>query len=144
MIYTFKCACGATTEVVRSIADGPPPSVRCEIHGCGGRAVRDWQADAPMLDTSSCRDHSNVKESSRVRSRWDRNWKPETVERKFKENIDRRRREIRDSGGQRGAIKQTHAVPTHLYHGKIRESGDKNYWSDPKNLAKHTECKVDG
>lgn len=143
MIYTFKCSCGATTEVVRSIADGPPPSVRCAIHGCGGRAVRDWQADAPMLDTSSCRDHSHVKESARVRSRFDGRQSAERVEASFKRHVQQRRQQIRDAGGQRGAIKQTHAVPTHLYHGKIRESGDKNYWSDQKNLAKHTECKVD-
>lgn len=143
MIYTFRCDCDpdAWDQFERSIHEGPPPLVICSL--CCGAMYRDWKADVPMIDTSACRDHSTVKESARVRSRWDRNWKPETVERKFKENIDRRRREIRDAGGQRGSIKQTHAVPAHLYHGKIRETGDANYWSDPKNLAKHNECKVD-
>jgi hypothetical protein len=144
VIYTFKCACGATTEVARSIVDGPPPSVRCEIHGCGGRAVRDWQADAPMIDTSACKDHSEVRADKRVRSAWDRSQSPEKVEAGFKRHIAKRRSEIREAGGQRGAIKQTHAVPAHLFHGKIKESGDKNYWNDPKNLNRHTECKVDG
>lgn len=144
MIYTFKCSCGAKTEIQRTIAEGPPPSVRCSINGCGGKAVRDWQSDAPMIDTSACKDHSSVRADKQVRSRWDRNKSPERVENEFKQHIQKRRSQIRDAGGQRGPLKQTHAVPAHLYHGKIKESGDKDYWSDPKNLNRHTECKVDG
>jgi hypothetical protein len=33
-------------------------------------------------------------------------------------------------------------VPAELYHGKIRETGDKDYWSDKRNLEQHTDTKV--
>jgi hypothetical protein len=103
---------------------------------------RDWQQDAPMLDTSACRDHNDISEGSRVASGFDRG-SPEQIEHQFKQHIDQRRTEIRDAGGQRGTFKQTHAVPAHLYHGKIKETKDPNYWQDPKNLSRHKECKVD-
>lgn len=96
-----------------------------------------------MIDTSACRDHSEIRADKRVRSGFDGNKSPERVEHEFKRHIEQRRSQIRDAGGQRGSIKQTHAVPAHLYHGKIKETGDKDYWSDPKNLSRHTECKVD-
>lgn len=123
------------------MADGPPKMVICSL--CFSEMHRDWKADAPMIDTSGCRDHSEVKASARVRSAWDGGKSPERVEAEFSNQIQRRRAEIRDAGGQRGSLKQTHSVPAHLYHGKIKESGDKNYWNDPKNLAKHRECKVE-
>ena len=95
-----------------------------------------------MIDTSACRDHSSIPEGKRVRSGFDHG-SPEKIEHQFKQHIEKRRSEIRDAGGQRGSFKQTHAVPAHLYHGKIKETGDKDYWSDSKNLNRHTECKVD-
>jgi len=95
-----------------------------------------------MLDTSGCRDHSYIPESKRVASAFDRG-SPEKIEARFHQHVQNRRTEIRDAGGQRGSIKQTHAVPAHLFHGKIRETGDKRYWDDPKNIAKHSDCKVD-
>lgn len=140
MIYTFKCQSGHRIEVSAPISDGPPAEVECE---CGESAVRDWQSDIPMIDTSGCRDASDVPEHARVRSAWDGNASPEKVEAAFKRQVTNRRKEIRSAGGQRGTIRQTHAVPTHLYHGKIKETGDKNYWNDPKNLNRHKECKVD-
>jgi hypothetical protein len=142
MIYTFKCErCQWTEHVHASIKEGPPPEVQCI---CGmGLMQRDWKADAPMLDTSACRDHSEIRADKRVRSAWDGNQSPDAVESKFKQHVQRRRREIREAGGQQGSLKQTHAVPAHLYHGKIKETGDQNYWSDPKNLSRHNDCKVD-
>ena len=142
MIYTFKCSgCLATDSVSRSISVGPPNHLVCAV--CGGRMHRDWQADAPMIDTSARRDHNEIRADKRVRSAWDGGKSPEKVEAGFKRHIEQRRSQIRDAGGQRGSIKQTHAVPAHLYHGKINETGDKNYWRDPKNLAKHSDCKVE-
>ena len=140
MIYTFKCSCGATTEVSRSMSEGPPPWAIC---GCGEVATRDWQADIPMIDTSGCRDASHVPEHARVRSAHDGKLSPQKIEEQFKSQITNRRKQIRDAGGQRGTIRQTHSVPTHLYHGKIKETGDKNYWNDPANLQKHKDCKVE-
>ena len=28
-------------------------------------------------------------------------------------------------------------------HGKIKETGDKEYWSDPANMRRHESCRVD-
>ena len=141
MIYSFSCECGTKAELSFSMKDGPPADPKCPE--CRGKMQRDWKADAPMIDTSACRDHSSVGQKHLKRSAWDGNKSADRVEREFKQHIDGRRKQIRDAGGQRGSIKQTHAVPSHLYHGKIKETGDPNYWSDPKNLNRHTECKVD-
>lgn len=141
MNYTFRCECGHRANVQASMVIGPPADMVCGK--CGDKMGRDWQADAPMLDTSGCRDHSDIPMRHRTASAYDRR-SPESMERQFHRQIQNRRKEIKDAGGQRGSIKQTHSVPTHLYHGKIKETGDKNYWSDPKNLNKHKECKVDG
>lgn len=141
MIYTFKCAKSHRTEVSAPISEGPPAEVLCVK--CKRVAERDWQTDAPMIDTSGCKDHSEIKADKRVRSAWDGGKSPEAVEASFKRHIETKRKQIRDAGGQRGSIKQTHAVPAHLYHGKIKETGDRLYWSDPKNLNRHKECKVD-
>ncbi len=65
----------------------------------------------------------------------------EKKERLFHKRIKERRAALKD--GNKGTIKHTHSVPTELYHGKIKQTGDKNYWRDPKNLAKHKSCKVD-
>lgn len=122
------------------MAEGPPPKVKCMR--CFAVMDRDWQADEPMIDTSACKDHNFIPHQKRVASSWDRG-SEEKIEGQFKKHIEQRRSEIRDAGGQRGSIKQTHAVPAHLYHGKIKETGDKNYWQDPKNLNRHSECRVD-
>ena len=141
MIYTFKCEnCQSRTEITLPMAKGPPSSVECAW--CHSETHRDWQADAPMIDTSKCKDASEIRPENRVLSAWDRG-SPDHVEAQFQRHIEKRRAEIRDAGGQRGSIKQTHAVPAHLYHGKIKETGDKDYWNDPANLNRHTECKVE-
>lgn len=141
MIYTFTCEdCGSQRTINRSIHVGPPEMLCC---GCGHAMHRDWQADEPMIDTSACRDHNFIPHHKRVASAYDRG-SEEQIENGFRRHIENRRKVIRDAGGQRGSLKQTHAVPAHLFHGKIKETGDKNYWSDPKNLAKHNDCKVDG
>lgn len=143
MRYTFKCGRCEKSKILDLPVSKCDSHPRCE---CRGRMSRDFLADwrTIQIDTSGCKDHSAVKGSAQVRSRYDGNKSPERVEREFKQHIEGRRREIRDAGGQRGSIKQTHAVPAHLYHGKIKETKDPNYWSDPKNLNRHSECKVDG
>ena len=78
MIYSYKHSCGWREKVHASIKDGPPPQVKCV---CGrGDMERDWQADAPMIDTSGCKDHSDVRPDKRVRSRWDGSSSPEKCE----------------------------------------------------------------
>jgi len=102
---------------------------------------RDWLADLPQIDTSGCRDHDDIPPGKRVA----RSTSPRSAvkeEALFQRHIEDRRKVLRD-GGNRGSFRHTHSVPADLYHGKIRETGDKNYWSDPANLRKHNTCKVD-
>jgi len=141
MRYTFECSgCGAleTKDLPVSKCDSKP---RC---ACGAKMARNFMVDwrTVQFDTSGAKDHNNIPNQKQVASRFDRGT-PEKIERQFKTHIEQRRQEIVDAGGQRGSFKQTHAVPAHLYHGKIKETGDANYWKDPKNLNRHNECKVD-
>ncbi len=75
----------------------------------------------------------------------DRDQRPEEVkEAAFQRHIDERRKLVRQVGhNSKASLRMTHSVPADLFHGKIRESGDKNYWDDPSNLKKHSSCKVE-
>jgi hypothetical protein len=93
------------------------------------------------IDTSGCKDHDDIPEQKRVQRRnTPRNAHRE--EARFKKHIDERRK-LYAEAGQTPNLRHTHSVPADLYHGKIRETGDKNYWNDPKNLSRHKSMKVD-
>jgi hypothetical protein len=62
-------------------------------------------------------------------------------ERRYQQAIQQRRKQVRD-GGHSKLGRMTHQVPTELYHGKIKQTGDKDYWKDPANLNKHRSCEV--
>ena len=101
---------------------------------------RDWRSDAPHLDTSLCKDHNHIPEKDRVY----RHVAPQSAakeEAKFQADIQRKRRMAREASGK-SSIKQTMSVPADLFHGKIRQTGDRNYWNDPKNLRKHKDCEI--
>lgn len=138
MNYTFTCQdCGSQKVISASIKVGPPEMIEC---GCGDAMLRDWQADAPMLDTSACRDHDDIPHEKRVaRSSTPRSSARE--EAKFQRHNQERRKQLAD-GGNRGSIRHTHSVPADLYHGKIRETGDRNYWKDPANVKRHKSTEV--
>jgi hypothetical protein len=56
-------------------------------------------------------------------------------ERAHQKNLDNMRKAIKSQGGQKktsGGWKLTHSIPAELYYGKIKETGDKNFWNDPK------------
>lgn len=64
-------------------------------------------------------------------------------ERAYQKRISTMNKTIREQGGQRSKnLKLTHSVPVELYYGKIRETGDKQFWDDPKNRDQATNCKV--
>lgn len=138
MIYSFKCGCGSHQEVSCSIQDGPPSAVECS--SCGDPMQRDWQADEPMIDTSNCRDHNFIPREKRV-YRPGTKGQADKLEGKMAKHINERRSQLRDSGNK-GLFKHKMSIPADLYHGKIRETGDKQYWNDPKNVAKHNDFKV--
>lgn len=140
MRYTFRCDCDpdAWDQFDRSIHEGPPALVVCSM--CGGEMHRDWQADSPMLDTSRCQDADNIPEQHRVQ-RSSSPSSPAAEEARFSKHIDARRKQLAE-GGNRGSIRHEHSVPADLYHGKIRQTGDRDYWKDPGNLKRHNSCKV--
>jgi len=146
MRYTFKCIgaeCDHTEIIVASIKDGPPEAFECDW--CGDAMERDLLADlrTVQIDTSGCRDHDHIPETHRVASNGGFGIGRSAAERRtaaYQRHIQQRRGELRD--GNRGSIRQTHSVPTDLYWGKIRQTGDKDYWRDPQNVKKHNSTKV--
>ncbi|HDL42043.1 MAG TPA: zinc ribbon domain-containing protein [Actinobacteria bacterium] len=168
MIYTFKCTdCGESTEIEASIKDGPPEAWVCEgdyvfkvngeevIQECGGEVERVWEpvnflcegdpdeiplehrtadvgggvgADGSLLPTT----HAQVMGPSKERAR--------RREKGYQDFIESRRRLFREEGQEGGQM--THQVPIELYHGKIKQTGDKDYWRDPSNLKRHKSCQV--
>lgn len=115
----------------------PPKDPRCE---CGGNPSRVYNA---QVNTAGCKDHDHIPEQKRVadprgpatQASADRK------EAAFRKHIESRRSALREAGN-RGGFRHTHSVPADLYHGKIRETGDRNYWSDPANLRRHSSTRV--
>lgn len=68
----------------------------------------------------------------------------EKMEQAFQKDLERKRTMVAERGraSKKPKIRMTHSVPAHLYWGKMRETGDRNYWSDKNNLEQHTDCKV--
>lgn len=95
------------------------------------------------LNLAGCKDHDFIPEESRVVES-DRRYNKTlgiSKEQQFHQAIKRRRAALAD-GGNKGAFRHTNSVPAELYHGKIKETGDKDYWNDPKNLERHKSTKV--
>lgn len=93
-----------------------------------------------MIDTSMCKDHSDIPEKDRVlREHAPSN--PAAVEARYQQAIQERRKLKRQAGDAK-TIRQTHMFPPDLYHGKVRQTGDREYWKDPKNLRKHKDCEI--
>lgn len=147
MIYTFECTCGHEKDVTASIKVGPPAHVTCK---CGARMERQWRMpqvicagdpdDIPK-QFQTCdfgpgpigdRHMFGIGEAAAKRK-----------ERLYTKAIAKRRTVLRENRDRKSSWRHTHSVPAELYHGKIRETGDRNYWEDRRNLERHTSCKVD-
>lgn len=140
MRYNFICPSCDLEDYRDSRAFHPPRLVKCE--NCGEILDRVYGC---RIDTSGCRDHGFIPEASRVVES-DRSYDKSLGVRKekaFAQAIKRRRSQLAD-GGNKGSFRHTHSVPAELYHGKVRETKDPNYWKDPKNLARHNNTRVDG
>jgi predicted nucleic acid-binding Zn ribbon protein len=137
--YTFKCEACGDSELQRRPVEECNATFTCS---CGGTRKRDLAADFATInvDTSGCRDHNVIAREKRVyrpgtRAQADRK------EAAYAKHVKQRRSQLREDGN-RGTIKQSHAIPADLYHGKIRETGDKQYWQDKKNVDRHKEFEV--
>ncbi len=139
MIYAFACDECCNEIAIPSRPFHPPSAPACcgvvmrRVYGC-------------YIDTSSCRDADDIPAGKRVvRSgivRGAGDVSPQIEERKFARHIENRRKDLLSNGNKGSSFRHTHSVPADLYHGKIRETGDKNYWNDSRNLSKHNSCKV--
>ena len=105
-------------------------------------ARRIWEAPEFICDRAD-RDPDHVPEQFRVSGRVRPESKAEgkRIEKAYEKDLHDHKRKLAEAGS--GPLKQDLKVHAHLYHGKVRETGDKSYWLDPKNRAKHKSCRVD-
>jgi hypothetical protein len=91
----------------------------------------------------STKDHDNIPEHKRVASSAAGLGKKgaRRLEAAYAEHVEQRRAQLSD-GGNTGSIRHDMSIPAELYHGKIKETGDKAYWKDKRNVARHKAWKV--
>jgi hypothetical protein len=139
MLYTYTCkSCGWSDTLIRpaSQCDTPQPCPN------GHLADRDFLADWKTIQTpSSSRNANKVKDSKRVCGASTKA-AARRKEAAYGEHIHERRKQLANDGNKRSSFKHTHSIPAELFHGKKKETGDDQYWNDPKNVAKHSDFKV--
>lgn len=137
--YTFRCSSCRETAVLRRAFSVGPTAEPC---ACGGTLEHDLRADVATveLDTAGCRDHNVIAREKRVFRQGTRA-QATKLEGAYGRHVKQRRQQLKEDGNK-GTIKQSHAIPADLYHGKIRETGDKQYWQDKKNVDRHSDFKV--
>ena len=135
MIYEYVCDGCEKTFVMECPPFEPGDPPRCAKHGEMRRIF------GATIDTTGCKDHSYIPQEDRVYDPH-RTVSAAKQEQLFHERIKEKRKQHRD-GGNRGSFRHSYSVPADLHHGKIRETGDKNYWDDPKNMKRHSDCRVD-
>ncbi len=139
MNYHFTCdECGVVSiEVARPFH--PPQKATC-VCGASMRRVFGCQ-----INTAGCQDADDIPPDQSIAYGGGANitaGQARNIERKHERQLHETRKVIAD-GGNRGSFKMTHQIPAQLFHGKIKQTGDKNYWDDPKNMNRHKSCKVD-
>lgn len=140
MIYPFRCYDCELDNNVDSRPFRPPSAPTCPT--CGELMDRVFGCE---INTAGCQDHDFIPEGDRIAcGGMESNLTPgqaAAIEAKHQAHNEKTRREIAD-GGNRGSIRKTHQIPAALYHGKIKQTGDRNYWDDPKNRKRHKSTEV--
>lgn len=143
-IYSYICDnCEHTEEQYGSIHRVPPWTQVCPV--CKHHALRrDLLADRTQISTVGCSggsDPDDIPPEYRVTDtplEGTSAAKGAKMERLYQKDIEAKRRAKR-----KGApMEMTNSIPAELYHGKIRQTGDKNYWDDPKNRKRHKSTEV--
>lgn len=137
MRYDHECERCGRVAGIQSAPFRPPLAPTC----CGFVMRRVFGCE---FNTSNCKDADDVPLKSRVTQATSYGHSKAAGARKeaaYARHIAERRKMLKD-GGNRGAIRHTHSIPAELYHGKVKETGDVNYWRDETNLARHRSCKV--
>lgn len=140
MIYEFTChPCGASVALDAK-AFTPPKAPACTV--CGEATDRVYGCN---IDTSGCKDPDDVAPKHRTAVSQERNLtnaQASRIEKGHQSKIAQTRRDLAD-GGNKGDRRMTHQIPAALHVAKIKETGDREYWNDPKNRNRHKSCKVD-
>lgn len=136
MIYKFSCYECCNIESIDSKPFVVPEAPLCSKCQCQMDRMYGCQ-----INTGGCKDADFIPPEKRVHDEHNR-MSATTKERAFHNHIQQRRAMAAEAGHGK-TLRMTHSVPADLYHGKIRETGDKKYWDDPSNLKRHSSCKVD-
>ena len=140
MKYEFKChACDLVAEEEARPFHPPAPPV---CPGCFDQMDRVYGCN---IDTSGCRDPDEVPAKFRTSVSEERNLTSGQIaklEAMHGKKVAQTRRNLAD-GGNKGSLRMTMQIPAALHAAKIKETGDKAYWEDPKNRNRHKSCKVD-
>ena len=140
MRYPFACYTCSISRDVESKAFNPPKAPGCAQ--CGQKMDRVYGC---MIDTSACRDPDDVAPEHRIAVSQERNLtsrQTAAIEAAHRKKVEQTRRDLAD-GGNKGDRRMTHQIPAALHAAKVKETGDRNYWDDPKNRNRHKSCKVD-
>lgn len=145
MIYTFTCPlCGdEQLQLPVSECDSRPRCTRCRRRLMTRNFGADWAT--LQVNTNGCKDHDNVPENKRTAPNLGigiSKAEARRRERAYAADVRKKREIAEAAGGNQGPQRMAMSVPTELYHGKIRETGDKHYWKDPKNRNRHKAWKV--
>ena len=142
MRYTFECKCGnlETLNLPVTECDSKPPCSKC-----GKKMTRNFVADLMTIqvNTNGCKDHNKVAAKHRVPpgGMVFTEKQAEHREELFRKDIALKKEAVA-RGGNKGSIKMKRSIPADLFHGKIKETGDKQYWDDKKNLNRHREFEL--
>jgi len=141
MIYLFRCeGCGYEHEYLASIMRGPPPETAC--WECkDGMLVRVWTPPNIICDNNP----DFVPLGARVTENTgfgDTKAQGHRKEANYQRYVQERRKELQENRNKKSNLRHTHSIPTELFHGKIKQTGDRHYWDDPANLKKHKTSEV--
>lgn len=140
MRYGFKCYDCELGKEVDARPFAPPTAPQCPT--CGHLMNRVYGC---QINTSGCQDVDEIPEGQRVAYGGQANiskGQATAIERAHHRHNEKTRRDLAD-GGNKGGLRKTHQIPAALYHGKIKQTKDPNYWDDPKNRDRHKSTKVD-
>ncbi len=139
MIYAFQCPKCLRVEEVDTKPFHPPKAPLCTW--CDIRTSRIYGCH---IDTSGCQDVDDIPHADQVAYGGERNissGQAAKIEAKHQAHNEKTRRQLAD-GGNRGSVRLKRQIPAALYHGKIKQTGDKNYWDDSKNRRRHKSTEV--
>jgi hypothetical protein len=115
----LSCPCGEQARRVFSLPHVPPDSLSVDPD------------NIPVQHRVASNDGFGIGEKAAV-----------AREKAYEKSMQVKRAMARDRSLSKGSMKMTHSIPPELYHGKIKQTGDRAYWDDPKNRNRHSSTKL--